>query len=41
MALYAGLNNGEIDAIFVPRDLFQYQSLVHELREVKSTEYLS
>lgn len=24
MALYAGLNNGEIDAIFVPRDLFQY-----------------
>ncbi|MCU7197412.1 MAG: diguanylate cyclase [Turicibacter sanguinis] len=37
--LYEALDMGEVDCIFVPGDLFMYQSAVNELREVKVSEY--
>lgn len=37
--LYDALDSGEIDCIFVPGDLFMYQSAARGLREVKVSEY--
>lgn len=37
--LYEALELGEVDCIFVPSDLFMYQSAANELREVKVAEY--
>lgn len=37
--LYEALVNGEIDCIFVPSDLFMYQSSSNDLREIKVSEY--
>lgn len=41
ISLYNGLLKEEIEAVFVPGELFQYHNLTNSLREVKSTEYFS
>lgn len=37
--LYNALENGEIDCIFVPSDMFKYQSESNNLREIKFPDY--
>ena len=37
--LYNALENGEIDCIFVPSDMFMYQSESNDLREIKFPDY--
>ncbi len=41
ISLYNGLAEDEIEAVFVPDDLFRYHNLANGLREIKSAEYFS
>ena len=39
MKIYTALMNDEVEAIFVPSELFSYQSSLHDLRQLKFPDY--